>query len=271
MTTHAHVSFPRDGVGLLLIDNPPKNFGSYELLQALMDGIDEVKRGDASVLVLASDVPGYFMAHAWLPDVLAAYTEPDKVTGDPLLWRRLTHELDRGPLISISCNHAQAWGGGAEISWACNLRTAGSSATYAQIESALGVIPGGGGTVRLSRLVGQSKALEIFLAAEPHTAAELERVGLVNKVFDDEQLREQTLEWAALIATRPRKALQACKRGIVQAWDVDHENGLRLEGYIFNSTMSEATLERIRDTQAIYDAGGDSWEAYGLERSRSDA
>ncbi|MGI9659414.1 MAG: enoyl-CoA hydratase/isomerase family protein, partial [Gaiellaceae bacterium] len=149
---------------------------------------------------------------------------------------------------------------------ACNLRTAGRTATYAQIESALGVIPGGGGTVRLSRLVGQSKALEIFLAAEPHTAEQLECVGLINKVYDDEELREQTMAWAKLIASRPKKALQACKRGILQAWDVDYENALRLEGYIFNSTMSEATLERIRAIQAIYDAGGDSWEAYGLER-----
>jgi len=265
MTAHAHVSFPEDGVGLVLIDNPPKNVGSYELLQAVMDGIEEVKRGGARVLVLASDVPGYFMAHAWLPDVVAAYTEPETMTGDPLLWRKLTQELERGPLISISCNHAQAWGGGAEISWACNLRTAGHSATYAQIESALGVVPGAGGTVRLSRLVGQSKAFEILLAAEPHAAEDLHRVGLVNKVYDDQLLREKTIEWARMIATRPSKALQACKRGILQAWDVDQENALRLEGYIFNSTMSEETLERMREIQAIYDAGGDSWKAYGLQ------
>jgi enoyl-CoA hydratase len=266
MTAHAHVSFPAEGVGMLLMDNPPKNFGSYELLQAVIDAIDEIKRAGASVLVLASDVPGYFMAHAWLPDVIAAYTEPGQATGDPLLWRRLTQELERGPLISISCNHAQAWGGGAELSWACNLRTAGRSATYAQIESALGVIPGGGGTVRLSRLVGQSKALELFLAAEPHGAEELARIGLVNRLYEDDALRERTIEWAALIASRPRKALQACKRGILQAWDVDYDNALRLEGYIFNSTMSDETLERMKRIQAVYDGGGDSWEAYGLER-----
>lgn len=266
MTAHAHVSFPEDGVGLLLMRNPPENFGSYELLQAVMDGIEEVKRSGAKVLVLASDVPGYFMAHAWLPDVLAAYTEPGNTTGDPLLWRRLTHELERGPLISISCNHAQAWGGGAEISWACNLRTAGRAATYAQIESVLGVVPGAGGTVRLARLVGQSKAMEILLAGEPHTAEQLAGFGLVNRLYEDEELRARTIEWAALIATRPRRALQACKRGILQAWDVDQENALRIEGYIFNSTMSEETLERMREIQAVYESGGDSWDAYGLER-----
>ena len=266
MTAQVHVSFPADGVGLLLLDNPPKNFGSYELLQLALDGIEEVKAGGGSVLVVASNVSGYFMAHAWLPDVLNAYTAPAEVTGDPLLWRRLTAELERGPLVTISCNHGQAWGGGAEISWACNLRTAGASATYAQIESVLGVIPGAGGTVRLSRLVGQSKAMEILLAGEPLTAAELAQLGLINRVFGDDELRERTIEWAELIASRPAGALRACKRGILQTWDLDQENAMRLEGYVFNSTMSEQTLERMRRVQAVYDEGGDSWDAYGLER-----
>lgn len=264
MSAQAHVSFPAPGVGLLLLDNPPRNFGSYELLQRIVDGIDEIKAGGARVLVLASDVPGYLMAHAWLPDVINAYTAPEKITGDPLLWRRVTEELERGPLITISCNHGQAWGGGAELSWACNLRTAGRSATYAQIESILGVIPGGGGTVRLSRLVGQSKAMEIFLTGEPQTAEQLERVGLVNRVFEDDELRERTIEWAARIATSPQRALQACKRGILQAWDLDYENALRIEGYIFNSTMRPGTLERMQSIQDVYDRGGDSYDAYSL-------
>tara|TARA_B100000686_G_scaffold327791_1_gene387046 strand:+ start:61 stop:855 length:795 start_codon:yes stop_codon:yes gene_type:complete len=264
MPARVHVSFPEEGVGLLLMDNPPKNFGSYSLLQEIMDGIDVIKGSNAIVLVLASDLPGYFMAHAWLPDVVAAYTEPTEATGDPKLWRRLTQELERGPLISISCNHAQAWGGGAELSWACNLRTAGRSATYAQIESALGVIPGAGGTVRLSRLVGQSKAMEVLLAAEPHTAEQFLQIGLVNKLYGDDELRDRTIEWAALIASRPQKALQACKRGVLQAWDVDYENALRLEGHIFNTTISKRTIERMNDIQSVYDRGGDSREAYDL-------
>ena len=53
---------------------------------------------------------------------------------------------------------------------------------------------------------------------------------------------------------------------MLQAWDVDHENVLRLEGYIFNSRMSDELLERIKEIQAIYDRGGDSWEAYALKR-----
>lgn len=266
MPAAAHLSHPRDGVALVLLDNPPANFGSYELLQQLHDRLEDAAGSDARVVVLASDNPGYLLAHAWLPDVLNAYRNPDAITGDPLLWRKVTEQLERGPLVSISCNHAQAWGGGAEISWACNLRTAGRSATYAQIESVLGVIPGGGGTVRLSRLAGQSKAMEVFLSGQPIGAETLAEFGIVNKVFDDEELRDRTLDWAELIATRPKRALQACKRGILQAWDLPYQDALRLEGYIFNSTMRGDTLDRMQAVQDVYDRGGDSWEAYGLDR-----
>lgn len=257
---------PADGVALLLLDNPPKNFGSYELLQALHDRLVEARESGSRVVVLASDVPGYLMAHAWLPDVIAAYESPGDVTGDTRLWRAVTNELERGPMVSISCNEGQAWGGGAEISWACDLRTASRSATYAQIEAILGVIPGGGGTVRLSRLAGQSKAMEIFLSAEPVGAPELAELGIVNRVYDDADAREKTLEWAELIATRPARALRACKRGIRQTWDLPYEAAERLENHLFNSTIRPKTLEILKEIQARYDEGMDSWDAYGLDR-----
>lgn len=267
MTAKVHLSHPRDGVALVTLDDPPRNFGSYALLAELEERLHEAADGDTRVVVLASDVPGYFLAHAWLPDVLGAYEDPPQVSGDPLLWRRVTALLERGPLVSIACNHAQAWGGGAEISWACNLRTAGRSAHYAQIESILGVIPGGGGTVRLSRLAGQSLAMQMFLTGEPVSAVELARAGVVNRLFEDSALREGTLDWASTIASRPARALGACKRGILQAWDLGHEDALRLEGYIFNSTMRPATIAKMREIQDAYDRGADSWEAYGLDRS----
>lgn len=266
MGSRVNLSYPREGVALVVMNDPPKNFGSYVLLAELEERLHEADQGNARVVVLASDVSGYFMAHAWLTDVLGAYEEPPRVTGDPLLWRRVTALLERGPLVSIGCNNGQAWGGGAEISWACNLRTAARSAHYAQIEAILGVIPGGGGTVRLSRLAGQSQAMEIFLTAEPVPAARLAELGIVNRLFDDDELRESTLDWAAMIATRPKRALQACKRGILQTWDLGQEDALRLEGYIFNSTMRAPTLAKMAEVQAAYDRGADSWEAYDLQR-----
>jgi enoyl-CoA hydratase len=269
MAPQVHLSRPHDGVALLLLDDPPRNFGSYALLALVADRLREAAAHGDRVVVLASDVPGYFMAHASLTDVIDAYADPDSTIGDPRLWRRVTHMLERGPMVSIACNHAQAWGGGAEISWACNLRTAGSSAHYAQIESILGAIPGAGGTVRLSRLAGQSKAMEIILGGVPVAAEELARLGIVNRLFDDADLREATLEWAAQIASRPSRALSACKRGILQTWDLGYDDALRLEGYLFNTTMRADTLERIAAIQAHYDAGAESLQAFGLDEPQN--
>lgn len=269
MAPQVHLSRPHDGVALLLLDDPPRNFGSYALLALVADRLREAAAHGDRVVVLASDVPGYFMAHASLTDVIDAYADPESVTGDPRLWREVTHVLERGPMVSIACNHAQAWGGGAEISWACNLRTAGRSAHYAQIEAIIGAIPGAGGTVRLSRLAGQSIAMDIILSGVPVAAEELARLGIVNRLFDDADLRDGTLEWAAEIASRPARALSASKRGILQTWDLGYEDALRLEGYLFNTTMGAGTLERIATIQSRYDAGAESIEAFGLDEPQN--
>jgi enoyl-CoA hydratase/carnithine racemase len=265
--TAAHVQFPAEGVGLLLIDNPPKNFVSYELLAQMWAGIREIEASGASVIVLASDLPGYFLAHAYLPDLVTAHEDPHAVTGDPRLWRKITNQLERGPMVSIACNNGQCWGGGTEISWACNLRTAGRSAHYAQIESILGVLAGAGGSVRLARLAGQSVAMRILLTGEPVSAVDLERWGVVHRIFEDDGLRQGTIDWAAAIASRPARGLQALKRGILHMWDLPFEDALRLEGYMYNSAMSgDAVRDKMRAVQDAYDRGDDSWAAYGLAR-----
>jgi enoyl-CoA hydratase len=197
--------------------------------------------------------------------VLDAYRDPAAARVDPRVWRRLTNRLERGPLVSIAVNHGHAWGGGAELSWACNLRTAAPDATYAQIEALLGTIPGSGGTVRLARLAGQSKAMELCLTGEPATAAELASLGIVNRLFEATVLRERTLDWAELIASRPRRALRAIKRSILHGWDMHADDALRLEGYVFNSTVDAEALERFERAQRGYEAGADVWTTFASE------
>lgn len=263
MPASVNVSYPAEKVGLLLLDNPPKNFGTYELLEKAIEGLEDIRKAGASVVVVASDVPGYFMAHAWLPDVMAAF-RGEPVSGDPISWRRLTNELERGPLISIAANNGQAWGGGAEISWACNLRIAARSATYGQPESILGLIPGGGGSVRLPRIGGQPKAMEMILGGKPISADEALAAGLVSRVAPDEKLREEAISWAAEFASRPAWALRAAKRAILQSWDLPMEDALRLEGYVFNSVMRPPTFKIMESVQKLYDEGADSHRALGL-------
>ena len=261
---------PHEHVGLVDLHDPPRNFGSYALLADLLEALRQLRSDGCRAVVLTSDVPGYFMAHAYLPDVLDAYEQPGSLEHDPLLWRHVTAELERGPMVSIAVNHGQAWGGGAEISWACNLRVATPDSTYAQIEARLGVIPGGGGTARLARLAGQATALRMLLTAEPMDGEELHRLGVVNWLYPTpDEARDGAVERARRIAELPPRAVQACKRGVLQSWDLGSEDALRLEGYIFNSTMREDTLARMRAVQDRYDAGSDSWQAYDLSRDGS--
>jgi enoyl-CoA hydratase/carnithine racemase len=111
--------------------------------------------------------------------------------------------------------------------------------------------------------------MEIILGGVPVAAEELARLGIVNRLFDDADLREATLEWAAQIASRPSRALSACKRGILQTWDLGYDDALRLEGYLFNTTMRADTLERIAAIQAHYDAGAESLQAFGLDEPQN--
>lgn len=263
MPAAAHVSYPADGVGMILLDNPPMNFASNELLEKVEAAYDAIEKTGARVVLLASDVPGYFIAHAYVPDILNAYTG-GLTTGDPRVWRRLTDKLERGSLTSIAVVHGQAWGGGADLCYACNLRLAGRSATFGHVEPALGVFTGSGGSLRLAKLVGLSKAMEMFLTCEPITAEQAAVHGLANKVVDDDHLRTEAVAWATRIAGFPPWAVRAARRGLLQAWDLHYEDALRIEGYIFNSTMKPATFEIMKRVQARYDAGADSREAFGL-------
>ncbi len=261
----AHVSYPADGVGLVLIDIPPMNFCSWASLGDIGEAIHAVKAAGSRVVVLASDVPGYFMAHAWIPDIITAFSGGTP-SGDPRNWFRVLQELRSGPMISIAANNGQAWGGGSEISWACNLRIAAESATYGQPESLVGIIPGAGGTTRLARIVGETKCLELILEGNPISAQEALRIGAINRVVPDDRLREEAIAWAARLARRPLWALEGCKKSVQEGADLPLEQAVRNEGTIFIPIAKrQEALQLMRDAQAKYDAGADSYEALGID------
>ena len=155
MPPAANLSYPAKGVALVTIDNPPKNFGSSELGARLLESVHAAEANGSAVVVLASDVPGYFIAHWSLQSLVETFSRPPG--GSVRRPVSVFDALETLPIISIAANNGQAWGGGAELSWACDLRIAAESATYGQPEVALGIIPGAGGTTRLERLVGFGK------------------------------------------------------------------------------------------------------------------
>lgn len=126
-----------------------------------------------------------------------------------------------------------ALGGGCELALACDLRLAAETARLGQPEIHLGLIPGGGGTQRLTRLVGAGRAMRLVLTGEPVDAAEALRIGLVDYVFPAAELRERTLEIAQRLAEKSPVALRLAKRAVRAAAELPLDAGLATERELF--------------------------------------
>jgi enoyl-CoA hydratase/carnithine racemase len=267
MSASAHLSYPSDQVGLVILDNPPRNFGTPELAMRVLESLEAAEKAGCKVCILASDTPGYFIAHWSLQSIIDMQRPAPPPAGYRPRQPNFFDAIEALPMIVIAANNGQAWGGGSELSWACDLRIAAESATYGQPEVALGIIPGGGGTTRLARLVGPTRCMEMIIDGRPITAREALAMGAINKVVPDDSLREESIAWAAHIARWPAWSLAACKRSLVEGRDLPLGAARRNEGQIFRDVARrEDSIEIMRQAQAKYDAGADSYEAIGLER-----
>lgn len=268
MPVEVNVSYPADGVGLIAFADPPRNFGSGELADKIMAAVHQLEDAGCRVFVLASDTPDYFIAHWSLQFIVDRQADiAAQGHGVPPPAPRIFEEISDTPLISIAANNGQAWGGGAELSWACDLRIAGESATYGQPEVGLGIIPGAGGTTRLARLIGPTKCLEMILDGRPISAAEALQLGAINKVTPDGELRQAAIDWATHIAQWPAWSLEACKRSFYDGRDLPLDAAGRNESQIFFSVARrDDSIALMSEVQARYDAGQDSYDAIGLPR-----
>ncbi len=133
----------------------------------------------------------------------------DEVLEILLLSRRVTIALDRAPFATIAALNGATMGGGLEMAMACDLRFAHTGVKLGLPESQLGLIPGGGGTQSLPRLVGEGIANEMMLTGDPITADRAKEIGLVNDVFPEEELAARTLAFANKIAERPLQSIRS--------------------------------------------------------------
>jgi enoyl-CoA hydratase/carnithine racemase len=263
------VTYPADGVGLIAFSDPPKNFGTGELGRRIVEAMGELEEARCRVFVLASDTPGYFIAHWSLREIVQGQAAPNPPAEDALRTRNpgVFEAVAGHPMISIAVNNGQAWGGGAELSWACDLRVAAESATYGQPEVPLGIIPGAGGTTRLAHLIGPARCLEMILDGRPISAQRALEMGAVNRVVPDDRARDEAIEWATHIAGWPGAALNAAKRSFWEGQNLLLSDARRNESNIFRNVAGrDDALATMNAAQAKYDAGADSWEAIGLPR-----
>lgn len=150
---------------------------------------------------------------------------------------------DAFPKPIIAAINGFALGGGCELAMACDVRIASDKAKLGQPEVNLGILPGGGGTQRLPRLVGMGTALKLLYTGDMVTAEEALRIGLVDEVVPHDQLLPRVNELARKIAEKSPVALQLIKEGARAAWRMPLEEGLRLETTLFGLAFSSQDKE----------------------------
>jgi len=154
--------------------------------------------------------------------------------------RSLFTAIDTFPKPVIAMINGYCLGGGCELALACDIRIASETASFGQPEINLGIIPGGGGTQRLTRLVGEGKAMELILSGEIIDAKTAHAIGLVNHVFPADQLQAKTMEIANRIAGKSPVALSLAKESVKLASRSNLDEGLRREVDLFALCFSTA-------------------------------
>jgi enoyl-CoA hydratase/3-hydroxyacyl-CoA dehydrogenase len=231
----------RGDVAIAWLDNPPANSLSPDTIAALQSVWEQVQGGEVRALVFASANPMLFCAGA----DIKAFTTLDEASGRKLVEgaHGLMRGMEQSGIVTIAAVNAIAYGGGCELAMACDMRIAADSALFAQPEVNLGIIPGFGGTQRLPRLVGESKALEMNLTGDAILADTAYEFGLANEVVPDHELLDTALAWARKLAQQAPVAVQKIKEVSANG---DLDEGIRAEGEAFAAAFqSEDAKEGI--------------------------
>lgn len=216
-----------DGVAVVRLDNGKVNALSTALLGEL----------EAAARALGDDPPGavvvtgsdrMFAAGADIGE----FGGPDEAAVVGQAFRRALDAVAAIPRATIAAVSGFALGGGCELALACDFRLCAASARFGQPEILLGIVPGGGGTQRLARLVGPSRAKDLVLSGRQVAADEAQRIGLVDRVVDGDVLTE-ALAWAAELAGGAVVAQSLAKRAIDAGLDGSLADGLTLEHEAF--------------------------------------
>ena len=218
----------RGDVGIAWLNRPPANPLSPQVIRELAELWREVE-GKLRALVFASSNIFTFSAGADIKEFTKM--DPGK-EGRELVesGHGLMRGMEQSSVATIAAVNSLAFGGGCELSMACDFRVAAESATFGQPEINLGIIPGFGGTQRLPRLVGEAKALEMNLVGEPIDAYEALRLGLANAVVPDHELFDTALLWARKLADQAPLAIEQIKKVSAKG---DLDEGIQAEAQGF--------------------------------------
>jgi enoyl-CoA hydratase/carnithine racemase len=233
-------------VALLRLNSPETRNALSPEMRALL--IADLERLDADPGVGCMVIAGSEKVFAAGADIRALAERPLDAPSDPegaAFWTRIA-ALETPLVAAVS---GFALGGGCELAMACDMIVADEGARFGQPEVTLGIIPGGGGTQRLTRAIGKQRAMEYVLTGRLFDAPTAVRWGLVNQAVGKGAWLTEAIELARTIAARPPIAIRLAKRAVLEAEEQGVSDGLRAERELFDQAM--ATEDRVEGTRAF--------------------
>lgn len=226
----------RGAVGLITLNRPEVlNALSLDLRNELAEAVDRLER-DPNVGTLV--ITGSAKAFAAGADIKVmrdwSFMDVSQSTRIGVAWDRI--ERCRKPVIAAVAGYAL--GGGCELAMMCDFILAADNAQFGQPEIKLGTLPGGGGSQRLARYIGKSKAMDMVLTGRTMDAGEAERCGLVSRIVPQEKLVEEALRTAERIGRLSQPVVAMAKEAVNRAFETSLSEGLRFEKRQFQSTFA---------------------------------
>ena len=235
----------QEAVTVLKISAPKSlNALNSTLLRELGDFVDNLDVA-TRVLIITGDGEKSFVAGADISEMAHLNEEQGREFGR--LGAQVFRKIELLPIPVIAAVNGFALGGGCELAMACDIRIASAKAKFGQPEVGLGIIPGFSGTYRLPKLIGQGYAKEMIYTGKAIRADEALRIGLVNAVYEPEELMDRAMEMAQKMLANAPIAISLAKQSINEGYDLDADAAIALENDLFGQCFAIADQKEGMD------------------------
>ena len=237
--SHLKINTPADGVCVMAISAPKSlNALNSQVLSEIDHFVSNIDTTATRVLIVTGDGERSFVAGADISEMQNLNEAEGYEFGK--LGAAAFRKLETLPIPVIAAVNGFCLGGGCELAMACDFRYASTKAKFAQPEVGLGITPGFSGTYRLPKLVGQGYAKEMIYTGRAIRADEALRIGLVNAVYEPEELMDKVLDVAQKIAANAPLAIAHAKRCINESYDLGADDAIELESVAFGKCFATA-------------------------------
>lgn len=233
-------------IGIITITNPPVNTLSFQTMEELHQALDILENNEEVVVILLKGSHGHFMAGAELKEFANIHTA-EEGTKTSKLGHELMDRIEQFSKLIIALIEGACLGGGLELALACHIRIGTVTSIYGFPEVTLGLIPGAGGTQRLPRLIGISKAKKMILTGERVKGHQAFELGIIDIVCDDHTLLEEGMKLAKRISENGKQAvrfaIQSINAGIFGSSQLGYETEKELFGTCFETEEKKRRIQ----------------------------